>query len=143
MTSKELVKQTLEKWRFPVLKEEENALLFRYQMKYIQIGSLQEDSHGISVTLANVFRCDDEREMRLALKTCNELNYRMMQVKLYIDEDNDLIIASEFFYNNDDDVEYYLNISLEVIVAAKKRFLKQYQEFEDEDEMMHQLAQGN
>jgi hypothetical protein len=139
MTSKEIVKQTLEKWKFPVLQETENAIVIRYQMNYVQIGSLQEDTQAIAVTLTGIFTADDEREKRLALKACNELNYRMMQVKLYLDEDNDLVIASEFFYKNDEDVELLLNYALQAVVTAKKRFIQQYEAVEDEDKLIQEL----
>lgn len=139
MTSKEIVTQILEKWRFPVLQDSENAMVIRYQMNYVQIGSLQEDSHAIAVTLTGLFTADDEREVRLALKTCNELNFRMMQVKLYLDEDNDLVIASEFFYKNDDDVEYLLDFALQAVVTAKKRFIQQYEAVVDEDKLLQEL----
>ena len=140
MTSKEIVKQTLEKWKFPVLQEGENAIVIRYQMNYVQIGSLQDDSHAIAVTLTGIFTADDEREARLALKACNELNYRMMQVKLYLDEDNDLVIASEFFYKNDEDVEFLLNYALQAVVTAKKRFIQQYEAVVDEDKLIQELS---
>ena len=139
MTSKEIVKQTLEKWRFPILQEAENAIVIRYQMNYVQIGSLQDDTHAIAVTLTGIFTADDEREARLALKACNELNYRMMQVKLYLDEDNDLVIASEFFYKNDEDVEFLLNYALQAVVTAKKRFIQQYEAVVDEDKLIQEL----
>lgn len=141
MTSKEIVKQTLEKWNFPVLQEGENAIVIRYQMNYVQIGSLQEDSHAIAVTLTGVFTADDEREARLSLKECNELNYRMMQVKLYLDEDNDLVIASEFFYKDDEDVEFLLNLALQAVVTAKKRFIQQYEAVVDEDKLIQELSE--
>lgn len=139
MTSKEIVKEILEKWRFPVLQDSENAMVIRYQMNYVQIGSLQEDSHAIAVTLTGLFTADDEREQRLSLKACNELNFRMMQVKLYLDEDNDLVIASEFFYKNDEDVEYLLNFALQAVVTAKKRFIQQYEAVVDEDKLLQEL----
>lgn len=141
MTSKDIVKQTLEKWKFPVLQEAENAIVIRYQMNYVQIGSLQEDSHAIAVTLTGIFTADDEREARLSLKACNELNYRMMQVKLYLDEDNDLVIASEFFYKDDEDVEFLLNFALQAVVTAKKRFIQQYEAVVDEDKLIQELSE--
>lgn len=139
MTSKEVVKQALEKWRFPILQEAENAIVIRYQLNYVQISSLQDDTHAIAVTLTGVFTADDEREARLALKACNELNYRMMQVKLYLDEENDLVIASEFFYKNDEDVEFLLNYALQAVVTAKKRFIQQYEAVVDEDILIQEL----
>ena len=138
MTSKEIVKQTLEGWRYPILQEEEHSVLLRYQMNYVQIGSLQENSHAIAVTLSGLFSADDDHEVALAIKACNELNYRLMQVKLYLDGDNDLVIASEFFYNNDDDVAYLLDIALSAVVSAKKQFLKQYEAAVEEDRLMQE-----
>lgn len=139
MTSKEIVKKTLEKWKFPVLEEAENAIVIRYQMNYVQIGSLQDDSHAIAVTLTGLFTADDEREARLALKAANELNYRLMQVKLYLDEDEDLVIASEFFFKNDEDVEFLLNFALQAVVTAKKKFIQQYEAVVDEDKLIQEL----
>ncbi len=139
MTSKDIVKLTLEKWRFPILQETENAIVIRFQLNYVQIGFLQEDTHAIAVTLTSVFTADDEREARYALKACNEVNYRMIQVKLYLDEDNDLVIASEFFYKNDEDVEFLLNYVLQAVVTAKKRFIQQYEAAVDEDKLIQEL----
>ncbi len=139
MTSKEIVKELLEKWRFPVLQESENAMVIRYQMNYVQIGSLHENSHAIAVTLTGLFTGNDEIEARLALKACNELNFRMMQVKLYLDEDNDLVIASEFFYRTAEDVAYLLSFALQAVVKAKKRFIQQYETVVDEDKLLQEL----
>jgi len=63
----------------------------------------------------------------------------MMQVKLYLDEDNDLVIASEFFYKNDEDVEFLLNYALLAVVTAKKRFIQQYEAVVDEDKLIQEL----
>lgn len=139
MTSKELVKQALENWRFPVLEENDTTIVIRYQMNYVHITSLNEDSNSIAVLLTNIFSAENQREELLGLKTCNELNYRMMQVKFYIDADNDLIISSEFFYNTEEDVEVLLNMALHAVVTGKKRFVSQYKETEAEDKLLQEL----
>ena len=139
MTSKEIVKQILANWKFPVLQEGENSMVIRYQMNYVQIASLQEGSNAIAVTLNGIFTADDEREERLALKAANEINYRLMQVKIYLDDDNDLAIASEFFYKSDDDVEFLLNYALQAVVTAKKKFIQQYEAVVDEDKLIQEL----
>lgn len=139
MTSKELVKQALEKWRFPVLDEGENTIVIRYQMNYVHIASLNEESNSIAVLLTNIFSVENEREERLGLKTCNELNFRMMQVKFYIDSDNDLIISSEFFYNTEQDVEAQLSMALHAVVSGKNCFVAQYKETEAEDRLLQEL----
>lgn len=139
MTSKEIVKRTLEKWRFPVLQESDTMVIIRYQLSYVQIGSLQDDSQGITVTLSGAFNADSKDKVRLALRTCNELNHQLMQVKFYLDEDNDLIIAAEFLYHDDEDVEYLLDFALHSVVIGKQRFQKQYCEVTEEDNLLQEL----
>lgn len=94
MTTKERIKQTMENWKFPVLQETDNSIVFRYQMNYIQANVTgSEGSSAIVLTLSGIFKADDDKEMLLAMRTCNELNCQLLQAKLYIDPDSDLIIA--------------------------------------------------
>ncbi len=139
MTSKEVVKLILENWKFPILQEGENSIIIRYQMNYVQIGLLQSDSHAIAVTMTGFFTADDETDQQLALSACNELNYRLMQIKFYIDEDNDLVVSSEFFCKEDDEIEYLLNIALQAVVRAKKNFIEQYEATVYEDNLIQEL----
>lgn len=142
MTTKELIKQVLEKWRFPVLQENDNCLVFRYQMSYIQANiTCSEDSNSVALTLTGIFSADDEKEMLLGLRTCNDLNYNLLQVKLYIDSDADLIIASEFFYKTEDDMEYLLTMALQSVIVAKRRFAQKYNELEEEAKLISELEQ--
>lgn len=142
MTTKELIKQVLEKWRFPVLQENDNCLVFRYQMSYIQANITgSEDSDSVALTLTGIFSADDAKEMFIGLRTCNDLNYNLLQVKLYIDSDADLIIASEFFYKTEDDMEYLLTMALQSIIVAKKRFAQKYNELEEEAKLISELEQ--
>ena len=142
MTTKELIKQVLEKWGFPVLQENDNSLVFRYQMNYIQANITGgEDTNAVTLTLTGVFSADDENEMFLGLRTCNDLNNNLLQVKLYIDSDSDLIIASEFFYQTPEDMEYLLNMSLQSVIVAKRRFIQKYRELEEEAKLISELEQ--
>ncbi|MDE6811571.1 MAG: YbjN domain-containing protein [Muribaculaceae bacterium] len=139
MTSKELVKKTLEKWHFPVLQEADNVLTIRYQMNYVSIGTLSEDNTCIAVSMSGLFKVENDKEMHLVLKACNELNFSMMLVKLYIDNDDDLVIGAEFFYRTEDDVEYLLRMALQAVVAAKKKFVRQYEAVVEEDKLLQEL----
>lgn len=142
MTTKEQIKKVLEKWGFPVLQENDNSLVFRYQMSYIQANITGgEDSNAIALTLSGIFSADDEREMLLGLHTCNDLNCNLLQVKLYIDSDSDLIIAAEFFHKTPEDLEYLLTMALQSVIVAKKRFLQKYRELEQEAKLISELEQ--
>lgn len=142
MTTKEQIKQVLEKWGFPVLQENDNSLVFRYQMSYIQANITGgEDSDAIALTLSGVFSADNEKEMFLGLRTCNDLNCNLLQVKLYIDSDSDLIIAAEFFHKSPEDLEYLLTMALQSVIIAKKRFVQKYAELEEDAKLISELEQ--
>lgn len=142
MTTKEQIKQVLEKWGFPILQENDNSLVFRYQMSYVQANITGgEDTNAIALTLSGIFSADNEEEMMLGLRTCNDLNCNLLQVKLYIDSDSDLIIAAEFFIKTPEDVEYLLTVALQSVIVAKKRFLQRYREIEDEAKLISELEQ--
>ncbi len=142
MTTKEEIRQVLEKWGFPVLQENDNMLVFRYQMSYIQANITGNDeNNAIALTLSGIFSADDEKEMFLGLRTCNDLNCNLLQVKLYIDSDSDLIISAEFFHKAPDDMEYLLTMALQSVIVAKKRFLQKYRELEEEAKLISELEQ--
>ena len=142
MTTKEQIKQVLEKWGFPILQENDNSLVFRYQMSYVQANITGgDDTNAIALTLSGIFSADNEEEMMLDLRTCNDLNCNLLQVKLYIDSDSDLIIAAEFFLKTPEDVEYLLMVALQSVIEAKKRFLQRYREIEEEAKLISELEQ--
>lgn len=142
MTTKEQIKQVLEKWGFPILQENDNSLVFRYQMSYVQANITGgDDTNAIALTLSGIFSADNEEEMILGLRTCNDLNCNLLQVKLYIDSDSDLIIAAEFFLKTPEDMEYLLTVALQSVIVAKKRFLQRYRELEDEAKLLSELEQ--
>lgn len=142
MTNKEQIKQVLEKWGFPILQENDNSLVFRYQMSYVQANITGgDDTNAIALTLSGIFSADNEEEMILGLRTCNDLNCNLLQVKLYIDSDSDLIIAAEFFLKTPEDVEYLLTVALQSVIVAKKRFLQRYREIEEEAKLISELEQ--
>ena len=142
MTTKEQIKQVLEKWGFPILQENDNSLVFRYQMSYVQANITGgDDTNAIALTLSGIVSADNEEEMMLGLRTCNDLNCNLLQVKLYIDSDSDLIIAAEFFLKTPEDVEYLLMVALQSVIEAKKRFLQRYREIEEEAKLISELEQ--
>lgn len=137
---KELIKQVLDKWSFPVIVESETGVLFRYQMNYVQASHSGDDnSDAITMTLEGIFTADNDEEIAAALKTCNELTCNLLHVKLYLNSENKLVIGSEFFYKTEEDMEYLLNMGLQTLIMGKKRFLERYPEIEEEMKLLAEL----
>lgn len=139
MTTKELIKGILEKWRFPVIQETETGVVFRYQMNVVQANCTDGERPAISVIYTGTFTANDDREFQLGLKTCNQLNFHLMLVKAYLDNDNDLNLSAELFYRNEDDLEYLFQTALKAIVSGKMEFIKRYRDVEAEQRLISEL----
>lgn len=140
MTTKEQVKHVLEKLGFPILQENDNSLAFCYQMNYVQANITDgADTNAIVMTLSGIFSADNEEEWILGIRTCKSLNYNLLQVKIYIYSDSDIIIAAEFFHKTRRDMEYLLAMALQSVIIAKKRFLQRHREIEDEVKLISEL----
>lgn len=141
MKTKDAIKQVLEKWGFPVVQETETSVVYRYQMSFIQTNVSSESDEGaaVTVTYTGLFKADDDKEMIIGLRTCNDLNYNMMQVKLYIDSDSDLTIAGEFFIPDEEQLEYQLSMALKAVMGAKRKFTARYRQFKEEADLLEEL----
>lgn len=139
MDYKDLLKGILGKWSFPILEENETTIVFRFQLNYIQATlNANDEMQSLMLSIINIFKADNEKEMLLGLKTCNELNYSLVMAKLYIDPEADLIISCEFFFN-DEDLEYILPLALKALVTAKKKFCQRYEQVEEEAKLIDEI----
>lgn len=133
MNTKQLIKQTLEKWEIPILKETDSYLVFSFKgSNIVAQQSGEQEENTIVLFIPGVFRAHDSRNMFLALHVCNELNRDLLQVKTYIDTDDDVIISSEFFYHADEDLEFLLKAALLSLVIAKEQFVNKFNELRKE-----------
>ncbi|MCX4264617.1 MAG: hypothetical protein OSJ37_07905 [Muribaculaceae bacterium] len=139
MKNKEFVLETLRKWKFPVMAEEDNWLVFRYQLNVIRIWFQCGENGGVAVSLGGLFTADNEKEVAMAYKVCNALSAKIMQVKLYLDDDFELVIASEFYFRTREELEYFLDISCRGLINAKKQFLAAYGEAEENQMLIDEL----
>lgn len=139
MMNKEYLLRTLRKWKFPVLAEEDNWIAFRYQMNLIRVWIQEGENGGVAVSLGGLFTADNDTELALAYKVCNDLTGKLMQAKLYLDDDNELVIASEFFFRTCEELEYCLEISCRTVINAKKHFRIRYQEAEENQKLLDEL----
>lgn len=138
-TAKELIKEVLAKWEFPILAEDEHNLAFRYEMKIINAYQYSEELKAVALMSAGLFKCESDTEKILALKTCNDINGTIALAKTYIDSDDDLVVSAEFIYETPEDMEALLECALGAVINAKKRFFTRYQENQAEIELMSEL----
>lgn len=130
MTTKEHVKQVLQKWGMPIVEETDNGVVIRYQMNYIQLYSTDTgECNSLAVSLASSVSTDSYEDLLLALRVCNELNNSIFLIKLYLDEDADLVVSSEFYFDSTDQLDMMLKKLLPSSVMAKKMFTQRNKEY--------------
>lgn len=141
MSAKSKVLEILSSWGFPVIEESESSVVLRFQMNYVSIGSMRDDSNFVSVTLSGIFHADNDEETFLALRGANDLAYRQMIVKAYLDSDLDLVIAVEFFYPEEEHLEGLLEMALKAVVHGKKTFLDTYRSLEAQQKLLREAEE--
>lgn len=136
MNTKLMVIDILDKWKFPVITESEYSIVFRYQLQYIQTTVYLEDGiHTLIFSMSGIFSVCNEKEMKAALKTCSDLNGKMPLVKLYIDDEGDLIIRSEVLFS-EGNIELLMKFGLEALMMAKHLYTKRYDEIYKEETLL-------
>lgn len=141
MTTKDSIKAVLNKWGFPILREEECCVVFRFQMCYVQANIPSEgDSLSVGLTLAGFFHASTQKEREMAVRVCNDLNFRLFHAKAFVDTDDDAIITSEYFYLTSEDMEYLMHSALHAIVDARKNFIEKYREVQEEARFLSEIG---
>lgn len=134
------LKEIVEKFGFKIIDEDENSVLFRYQLNYIQaIMAETEDFYTLSLNLGRLFTAENADELKRSLRACNHLNDKIMQVKFYLDQDDELTIASESIIPKECDADLIFGMGLRLLVLGKMRFIELYGEYVEEDRLLAEL----
>ena len=133
------LKEILADWGFPVLEENGNSVVFRYQLSHVQATlNVREDVWTAYVLSLTTHHADNAYERELALKTCNAVTSSMLVGKAVIDDEDDVIITTEFYFEGDD-FETILERNLETLVMTKSRFHNMLKENREVDDILSQL----
>lgn len=118
------VADVVESWGFPVLERDERSVLFRYQLNYIEVVASQGDDNFLSVNLNNFYEIETDKEKSLLDRVCNDLNYKLMQVKAYHNDKFETTLSFEFFFESPTCIDFMLRKGLEGVVQAKRDFFR-------------------
>ena len=116
------VADVVESWGFPVLERDERSVLFRYQLNYVEVVASQGDDNFLSVNLNNFYEIESPAEKAVVDTVCNDLNYKLMQIKAYRNDKYEPTLSFEFFFDSPASIDYLLRKGLEGVVQAKRDF---------------------
>lgn len=125
MDTYKLARNYILKRRYKVVADDEDHIVFRYQLENIHICKDQQ-SEGFLIMMLPILK-DESNVYYDVLKCCNAVNAELRHAKIYII--NGLILAtSEITYLGKKDFEHQMNIGLQTIVTAKAKYDKRYLE---------------
>lgn len=112
-----LLKEIIQSWKYKVVEDDGEHIIIRYQMNVIHICPNEEDETFVSVLLPNFDDITDENYSEIVMR-CHRLNEKLKQVKFYTTNDV-IIVSSEFFYMEKEDLEFQMRLALGNLIAAK------------------------
>ena len=115
----------VENWGFTIPRRDTQEVVLRYQLNYVSVIAAKGDENFISVNLDNFYEIENDAEKTAAGVVCNALNYRLLQTKVYINEDGVPRCSFEFYFQTPEDIEFYLRKGLDSVVMAKRDFIRQ------------------
>ena len=118
----EAIKKVLEEGKYKIQEENGEQITIRYQLNSIHIFPSSDDDQFVSVLLPNFADVTEESYIDAVMR-CHKLNEQMKQVKLYT-LNGVLIASAEFYYIEENDLAYQLEIALNSVVAAKINYKK-------------------
>ncbi len=128
MDKKELIIKLLKEMGLLPKVDDDGDIVFRYQMKDVFVTTNDEDDKYVTVALAHFYNIREE-DVPIALTVCNKLTREMKIMKVFADNTLEYVSAScEFFYTNEDSLEYNLNYSLRILGFVYSLFKKNMKE---------------
>lgn len=126
--SKEVIKDCLKSIGLPIVREDENSIVFEYQEYYVESTGLINDSY-IVLNLYGFYKIKDNTMKGVAFRVCNDLNEQFTPIKVYLDERNEVFVACEFVLSNPVNVEVNIRQGLAMMMVAKDRFVSRSEDF--------------
>ena len=128
MTSKEMIFETLQRMGYNPEIDEDGDIMMYYQMKIIYLFPSRDEDSYICMMLPKFYEVAEGRESAV-LAACNKLNRDIRIVKYYIDDDFKSVTATcEFFYNDNESLECFIEKSLGVIAVVRTLFKREMAE---------------
>ncbi|MCH4155249.1 MAG: hypothetical protein LKF31_02990 [Muribaculaceae bacterium] len=109
--------------KYKIVETDESSIIIRFQLNTMHIYPSDQDDNFVSVLLPNFAPIDSESDKGAFLERCQRLNLEMKVVKIY--SLRDIIVASyEFYFQNDDDLEFNIKQSFKSLISAKVAYNK-------------------
>lgn len=117
----EYAKEFIQRKGFRIEVDTDYIIGFKYQMHVIHLWKNETDDNFACVALTNFIDVTPENEQHLK-ELCHEITANIKQIKMYLLEEN-IMSSAEFYFKNQDDFNFQLEIALKNLIGAKTKFI--------------------
>lgn len=129
MNKKENVATVLQGMGYTPQYDDDGDIHILYQMKHVFFLLSEDDEDNYISIMLPQFIDIEEGEESLALAVCNKMTRELKNAKIYVDKSFKSISgACEFFYANNEALEYSIKKSLRMIGLMRSQYYKNQKE---------------
>lgn len=129
MNKKEQLMSMLQGMGFSPEYDEDGDIRMLYQMKHICFMLQEDDEENYLSVMLPQFADIEEGEESLSLAICNKMTRELKLAKVYVDHTFKAVTGvCEFFYANEEALEYSIRMSLRTIGVLRSLYLRTKQE---------------
>lgn len=103
-------------------RDKDDDIYFKYQGMTVCIDSYADDSEFLRVMIPNIWSIDSEDERELALRSANDVNFRLKAVKIFVHSGDDVHVSIEFFAPDPDAGIAVLHRCFSILYSAVNHF---------------------
>ena len=120
MKSIDFARQFIANKGFAIKDENEDCLMFDYQMNPVQLWWDTDEDDYLMITMPVYSGIDDDQQ-ESAKQLCTKLNTQIRQVKLYV-VCSVIVAGVEIYFMGEEDFNFQMEKALENLISAKVKF---------------------
>ena len=125
MNKKEQLMSMLQGMGYTPEYDEDGDIRMVYQMKHVCFLLQEDDEENYLSVMLPQFADVEEGEVSLSLAVCNKMTRELKLAKVYVDHTFKAVTGvCEFFYANEESLEYSIRMSLRTIGVLRSLYLR-------------------
>lgn len=128
MTKKDKILQILEEMGYCPKVDEDNDIIFRFQLKAVYFSIIDDDEPDQTMVLGSFYDIDEEDAVR-TLVVCNKMNRELRHIKVFMNPDMKGVSAMyQFIFTDDDTARTNIELGLKLFSCVRTMFSKDVDE---------------
>lgn len=117
----DMVKKYVEEHKYNLVEEENDKLIFRYQLNHVHVWTYADDEHFMVLMISGFDDPVTADSLVNTLIRCHQLNCKVKQVKFFTMDDS-VVASAELYIKSEEDFTFQLETALDNLVISKVQY---------------------